>query len=165
MTVNFEFSGQAFTGCSLALVQKNFFSADGTAICPCFWHSNLLDSITIGNTDLPHIYWFEWSLVCSKFGCFCFWNFDNWLRYMVAVKLCVIIRLVYCTWSALLVLYYIKISLLNSKSAEDKQSWYSICGSGGSEPRVGIINSVALGWITSSILEISYERIKIWKRG
>ena len=152
---------------SLALVQNKFFSADGMAVCPYFWHFQtiLLNSITVGNTDLPHIYWFEWSLVCSKFGCFCFWNFDNWLRYMVAVKLCVISRLVCCTWVSFTCSVYIKISLLNNKSAENKQSWYSICGIGSSEPRVGSINSVALGWITSSILEISCEKIKIRKRG
>lgn len=33
----------------------------------------------------------------------------------------------------------------------------SIFGSGSVEPRVGIINPVALGWITSSVLKISMK--------
>lgn len=113
VTVNFEFSGQAFTRYLFSsLDAKKFFLVlmAPLSVLVSDTFQLLLDNSTVGNTDLPHIYWFEWSLVCSKFGRFCSWNFDNWLHYMVAVKLCVISRLVCCTWSALLVLYYIKIS-------------------------------------------------------
>lgn len=125
----------------------------------CWWHSYLPVSyafkqsywiaLQFGSPDLPYLV--VWMIISMlEVWMLCYWNL--WLLavlYGWYKAMCVISRLICCTRSALIVLYYIKISLFNNKSAENKQSW-SIFGSGSFELRVGIINLLPLGWITDS---------------
>lgn len=121
VTVNFEFSGQV-----LQRILQPWFKKNDAKNDQCWWHKYLPMSISLCLTKLlvSIAVWEYWS---ASFGGLndhyvgsldtLFLEFSK-LAELWLIQSCIMGRFICCTWSALIVLYYIKISLLNNKYRE-----------------------------------------------